>query len=88
MSDDLNTLITAIFGSDNYDHTLPVSYFVEMLAAERRRKDEAIAKLGAFAFWFSRFPEFNPHPDRLDMVVADREAAIAFIPARQPEPRT
>lgn len=40
---DRHTLITAIFGTDNYDHTLPVSYFVEMLAAERRRKDEALA---------------------------------------------
>jgi len=38
---DLHTLRAAIFGSDNYDHTLPVSYFVEMLKAERRRQFDA-----------------------------------------------
>lgn len=62
---DLHTLRTAIFGSDNYDHTLPVSYFVAMLEAERRQKDDdyfgslvAMARTSA-AKASAKFPQPN-----------------------------
>lgn len=83
---DRHTLITAIFGTDNYDHTLPVSYFVEMLAAERRRKDELVRVGSGLANIAFNLAQHAALPDDTRRML--HQECAAWDRARQPEPRT
>jgi len=46
--------------------------------AETRK---ALDALGAFAFWFQKYPEFKPNPDMQAEMLADLDRARPFIPA-------
>ena len=52
----------------------------EAQLAEARK---ALDALGAFAFWFQKYPEFKPNPDMQAEMLADLDRARPFIPARR-----
>lgn len=53
------------------------------LEAENERLRKALDALGAFAFWFQKYPEFKPNPDMQAEMLADLDRARPFIPARR-----
>lgn len=53
------------------------------LEAQLAEAREALDALGAFAFWFQKYPEFKPNPDMQAEMLADLDRARPFIPARR-----